>query len=159
MRTCGTVLGVVPKMGRAECERAIDAAHTEAKGARNGIGLVKLMGRESGFIAVFASLARSDACVSGLGLGQCQVFVERQVGTEVLVFLGARQQVLRGFDAGGLLVGNGGGQFGHAQAVELVHSITLGTRNRPRSTAGALFWFASRLLGSLATSGRRRKLT
>jgi 6-phosphofructokinase 1 len=39
---------------------AIDAAHTEAKGARNGIGLVKLMGRESGFIAVFSSLARSD---------------------------------------------------------------------------------------------------
>jgi 6-phosphofructokinase 1 len=39
---------------------AIDAAHTEAKGARNGIGLVKLMGRESGFIATFASLARSD---------------------------------------------------------------------------------------------------
>jgi len=40
--------------------KAIDAAHTEAKGARNGVGLVKLMGRESGFIAVFASLARSD---------------------------------------------------------------------------------------------------
>ncbi len=40
--------------------KAIDAAHTEAKGARNGIGLVKLMGRESGFIAAFASLARSD---------------------------------------------------------------------------------------------------
>jgi 6-phosphofructokinase 1 len=39
---------------------AIDVAHTEARGARNGIGLVKLMGRESGFIAVFASLAQSD---------------------------------------------------------------------------------------------------
>jgi 6-phosphofructokinase 1 len=39
---------------------AIDAAHSEAKGARNGIGLVKLMGRESGFIATYASLARSD---------------------------------------------------------------------------------------------------
>lgn len=38
----------------------IDAAHSEAKGARNGVGLVKLMGRESGFIAVFATLARSD---------------------------------------------------------------------------------------------------
>jgi 6-phosphofructokinase 1 len=39
----------------SEAVRAIDAAHTEAKGARNGIGLVKLMGRDSGFIAVFAS--------------------------------------------------------------------------------------------------------
>jgi 6-phosphofructokinase 1 len=44
----------------SEAVESIDAAHTEAKGARNGIGLVKLMGRESGFIAVFASLARSD---------------------------------------------------------------------------------------------------
>jgi 6-phosphofructokinase 1 len=44
----------------SEAVKAIDAAHTEAKGARNGIGLVKLMGRDSGFIAVYASLARSD---------------------------------------------------------------------------------------------------
>jgi 6-phosphofructokinase 1 len=44
----------------SEAVAAIDAAHTEAKGARNGIGMVKLMGRESGFIAVYASLARSD---------------------------------------------------------------------------------------------------
>jgi 6-phosphofructokinase 1 len=44
----------------SEAVAAIDAAHTEAKGARNGIGLVKLMGRDSGFIAAFASLARSD---------------------------------------------------------------------------------------------------
>ena len=42
----------------SEAGKAIDAAHTEAKGARNGIGLVKLMGRDSGFIAAFAALAR-----------------------------------------------------------------------------------------------------
>lgn len=39
---------------------AISSAHMEAKGVRNGIGLVKLMGRESGFVAAFASLASSD---------------------------------------------------------------------------------------------------
>ena len=39
---------------------AISAAHTEAKGAINGIGLVKLMGRNSGFIAANASLAMND---------------------------------------------------------------------------------------------------
>jgi 6-phosphofructokinase 1 len=33
------------------------STHTEAKGARNGVGLVKLMGRESSFIAAFAALA------------------------------------------------------------------------------------------------------
>lgn len=38
----------------------ITGAHMEAKGAKNGIGIVKLMGRESGFIAVYATLASSD---------------------------------------------------------------------------------------------------
>lgn len=40
---------------------AIDAAHTEACGARNGIGIVKLMGRDAGFIAATATLASSEA--------------------------------------------------------------------------------------------------
>ncbi len=39
---------------------AILSAHTEATGARNGMGLVKLMGRESGFIAAFAAIAYND---------------------------------------------------------------------------------------------------
>ncbi len=44
----------------SEATSAIYAAHSEAAGARNGIGLVKLMGRHSGFIAAFATLANSD---------------------------------------------------------------------------------------------------
>lgn len=40
---------------------SIQAAHVEAQAAPNGIGLVKLMGRHSGFIACYASLAKSDA--------------------------------------------------------------------------------------------------
>ncbi|MGE3540349.1 MAG: ATP-dependent 6-phosphofructokinase [Candidatus Tectimicrobiota bacterium] len=43
-----------------EARRAIVAAHAEARGAWNGIGLVKLMGRHAGFIAAHASLANSD---------------------------------------------------------------------------------------------------
>lgn len=39
---------------------AILSAHAEAKGAWNGVGLVKLMGRDSGFIAAYATLANSD---------------------------------------------------------------------------------------------------
>lgn len=35
-------------------------AHEEARGAWNGVGLVKLMGRDSGFIAAYATLANSD---------------------------------------------------------------------------------------------------
>ncbi|MCB1740750.1 MAG: ATP-dependent 6-phosphofructokinase [Gammaproteobacteria bacterium] len=38
----------------------IHSAHVEATGARNGIGLVKLMGRHSGFIACYAALASTD---------------------------------------------------------------------------------------------------
>ncbi len=38
----------------------IEAAHTEAEGAYNGVGLVKLMGRHSGFIAAHATLANGD---------------------------------------------------------------------------------------------------
>ncbi len=44
----------------SESRPAIYSAHTEAVGARNGIGLVKLMGRESGFIAAHATLANSE---------------------------------------------------------------------------------------------------
>ena len=43
----------------------ITSAHTEAEGAENGIGIVKLMGRDSGFITATASLANSvvDFCL------------------------------------------------------------------------------------------------
>ena len=40
---------------------AVRAAHVEACGAPVGVGLVKLMGRHSGFIACYASLAANDA--------------------------------------------------------------------------------------------------
>ena len=41
----------------AEAAPVIRSAHIEAKGAHNGIGLVKLMGRDSGFIAAYAAMA------------------------------------------------------------------------------------------------------
>ena len=48
----------------AEAVEAVAAAHTEARSARGGIGLVKLMGRHSGFIACAAAIASGDAnCV------------------------------------------------------------------------------------------------
>ena len=43
-----------------ETRHAIYAANNEANGAKNGIGLVKLMGRHSGFIAAYATLANGD---------------------------------------------------------------------------------------------------
>lgn len=43
-----------------ESRYAILAAHAEARGAWNGVGLVKLMGRHSGFVAAHATLANPD---------------------------------------------------------------------------------------------------
>ncbi|PID56550.1 diphosphate--fructose-6-phosphate 1-phosphotransferase [candidate division KSB3 bacterium] len=44
----------------SEARGALQCAHIEAKGAQNGIGLVKVMGRDSGFIAANATLANLD---------------------------------------------------------------------------------------------------
>ncbi len=44
----------------AEAKRASDAANIEAEAAHNGIGLVKLMGRDSGFIAAYTVLVNSQ---------------------------------------------------------------------------------------------------
>ena len=40
---------------------SLRAAHVEARGAINGIGIVKLMGRNAGFVAAHAALAAADA--------------------------------------------------------------------------------------------------
>jgi 6-phosphofructokinase 1 len=44
----------------SEAVKAIECAHVEAKGAPMGIGLVKIMGRQSGHITTGAALAMSD---------------------------------------------------------------------------------------------------
>ncbi len=44
----------------SEAVKAIQCAHVESKGAPSGIGLIKLMGRQSGHIAAFSALALAD---------------------------------------------------------------------------------------------------
>ncbi len=44
----------------ARATESIKSAHTEASSTPNGVGLVKLMGRHSGFIACYAALASHD---------------------------------------------------------------------------------------------------
>lgn len=48
----------------AAAVQAINCAHTEARSARHGVGLVKLMGRHSGFIASFSAVASGDVNAS-----------------------------------------------------------------------------------------------
>ncbi|MHB0959843.1 MAG: ATP-dependent 6-phosphofructokinase [Pirellulaceae bacterium] len=45
----------------SKAEEVLRAAHTEARNAVNGIGLVRLMGREAGFIAAGAALISQEA--------------------------------------------------------------------------------------------------
>jgi 6-phosphofructokinase 1 len=84
-----------------ESRPALSSAHTEAIGARNGIGLVKLMGRESGFIAVFATLANSE-------VNFCLV---PEVSFSLPAFLKALEERLKKRGHALIVVGEGAGQY------------------------------------------------
>lgn len=56
---CFMTFGFATAVGEAEI--AIDRAHVEAKSVFNGVGLVKLMGREAGFITASAVIASGEA--------------------------------------------------------------------------------------------------
>jgi 6-phosphofructokinase 1 len=96
-----------------EAHHAIYSAHTEATGARNGIGLVKLMGRDSGFIAADSTLVNSQVnfCLvpespfTMEGFLQCLEERVRARGHAVIVVAeGAGQELMastQAFDASG----------------------------------------------------------
>lgn len=76
--------------------------HNEAKGVRNGVGLVRLMGRESGFIAAYAALASSDVNLVlvpevPFTLNQLFGFIEERMRTKshavIVVAEGAGQEL------------------------------------------------------------------
>ena len=95
-----------------EAVRVIDAAHNEARGAWNGVGLVKLMGRNSGFIAAHATLASSvvNFCLvpeAELRLSGPAGFLEALVArlnsrhhAVVVVAEGAGQELVKAKEAG-----------------------------------------------------------
>ncbi len=87
----------------SEAKRATYAANAEAAGARNGIGLVKLMGRDSGFIAAFSVLVDNQVSfclipevsftLDGL-LAALKQRLERQGHAVIVVAEGAGQDLL-----------------------------------------------------------------
>jgi 6-phosphofructokinase 1 len=97
----------------SEARRATSAANTEAETARNGIGLVKLMGRDSGFIAAYSVLVDSHVNFCLIPevpfaldrlLAALQRRIERRGHAVVVVAEGAGQDLLRpteGRDASG----------------------------------------------------------
>lgn len=99
----------------AEAVRAVYGAHTEAQDALRGVGIVKLMGRESGFIAAHAALASNVADFvllpeipfdiegpNGL-LHHLRRLLNKQGYATIVVAEGAGQKYVRadGTDAGG----------------------------------------------------------
>jgi 6-phosphofructokinase 1 len=84
----------------SESRTAIDSAHAEALGARNGVGLVKLMGRESGFIAAYATMANSD-------VNFCLI---PEAPFPLEGFLKALKERLKGRGHAVIVVGEGAGQ-------------------------------------------------
>jgi 6-phosphofructokinase 1 len=58
IRYCFTTFGYMSAV--AEAERVIDRAHVEARSVSRGVGLVKLMGREAGFLAAAATIASGE---------------------------------------------------------------------------------------------------
>lgn len=96
----------------AASQNAIRGAHMEAKGALNGVGLVKLMGRHSGFVAVHASLASSDVNMvlvpeAPFSLDRVMAYLEGRLTNKshavVVIAEGAGQDLLEvdGVDASG----------------------------------------------------------
>jgi 6-phosphofructokinase 1 len=55
---CDQSFGMITAV--AEADEVLRGAHIEARGALNGIGLVKVMGRDAGFIAAGATLASQE---------------------------------------------------------------------------------------------------
>jgi len=87
----------------SEARRANYAANTEAEAARNGIGLVKLMGRDSGFIAAYSVLVNSQVnfCLVpevpfslDTFLSELQQRIERRGHAVIVVAEGAGQDLM-----------------------------------------------------------------
>jgi len=102
----------------SEAKKATYAANAEATGARNGIGLVKLMGRDSGFIAAFSVLVDNQVnfclipevpfTLDGL-LSALKQRLERRGHAVIVVAEGAGQEL---FEATGARDASGNIKYG-----------------------------------------------
>lgn len=94
----------------AEATAVIRNAHMEARGTFNGVGLVKLMGRDSGFITAYATIANPvvnfclipeiDFTLEGLLSALERRFASGKTHAVVVVAEGAGQRLIEGESAG-----------------------------------------------------------
>ena len=118
----------------AEATNVIRNAHVEAKGTFNGIGLVKLMGRDSGFITAYAAIANPvvNFCLipemdfeldgpNGLLAALERRFASGKTHTVIVVAEGAGQHLMQGDpgrDASGNVLKKDIGEFLKARIAE-----------------------------------------
>ncbi|CAL5200968.1 unnamed protein product [Lathyrus oleraceus] len=108
-----------------EAQRAINSAHVEAESAENGIGVVKLMGHCSGFIAMYATFASRD--VDCCLIPESPFYLEGPGG--VLEFIEKR---LREQGHMVIVIAEGAGQ-------ELILPSDKSNKNRPDAASDDLF--------------------
>jgi 6-phosphofructokinase 1 len=101
-----------------EAAHVIDSAHAEAKSVLNGVGLVKLMGRDAGFIACGATLASQEVNFTLIPevpfelegergfLDALQRRLSQRRHAVIVVAEGAGQELISGSDMGRDLSGN-----------------------------------------------------
>jgi 6-phosphofructokinase 1 len=94
----------------AQAVQAVKSAYAEAQGAVNGIGLLKLMGRDSGFISCYAALAGNNVdfvlipevpfSLDGPGgfLEALRYRLAKRRGAVIIVSEGAGQELMEGGD-------------------------------------------------------------
>lgn len=106
-----------------KASEAVSAAHAEAHSSMNGIGLVKLMGRDSGFIAIHTALATHEANfvlipevrfemagTNGL-LAHLETRLQKRRHAVIVVAEGAGQELLETKDGNGNPVVDASGNF------------------------------------------------
>lgn len=102
----------------SEACRFITSAHNEATGARNGVGLIKLMGRDSGFIAAYSALANN--CVNFCLVPEAPFTIE--------AFLSAMKERLAKRGHAVVVVAEGAGQdlLRHSETRDASGNVRLG---------------------------------
>lgn len=111
IRYCYRSFGYVTAV--AEAEKIIDCAHVEAKSVAHGVGLVKLMGREAGFIAAAATIASGEVNFTLIPEVPFQLDGERGLLAKLQRRLAARDHAV-------IVVAEGAGQHLLADHVEAV---------------------------------------
>ncbi|KAK2371341.1 ATP-dependent 6-phosphofructokinase [Trifolium repens] len=129
-----------------EAQRAINSAHVEAESAENGIGVVKLMGRCSGFIAMYATLASRD--VDCCLIPESPFYLEGPGG--LLEFIERR---LREQGHMVIVIAEGAGQ-------ELIPRNDTSNKNKPDASADDLFqdvglWLSKKIKDHFARNTKK----